>query len=95
MDPAGGLLMVRRHCDAELWACTHTDELARLEAAREPATFLYLDAAQRGLGTASCGPDALDRYRIGAGTHTVGAWFASFDPAAVDPAELARGVRAG
>jgi beta-galactosidase len=98
-DPAVGDgtlgMAVRRHCDAELWACTHTDELARLEAAREPATFLYLDAAQRGLGTASCGPDALDRYRIPAGTHTVGAWFASFDPAEADPAELARGVRAG
>jgi beta-galactosidase len=28
-----------------------------------------LDVAQRGLGTASCGPDTLERYRIGAGDH--------------------------
>ncbi|MFE2035132.1 hypothetical protein ACFXBB_18155 [Streptomyces scopuliridis] len=28
-----------------------------------------LDAAHRGLGTASCGPDTLPRYRLGAGAH--------------------------
>jgi beta-galactosidase len=86
-------MAVRRHSDQELWSCSHTDELPRLEAAREPATFLYLDAAQRGLGTGSCGPDALDRYRIGAGTHTVGAWFRSVDPDRDDPAALARLIR--
>jgi beta-galactosidase len=97
-DPATGAgtfgMAVRRHRDAELWASTHTDELAARVAARAPATFLHLDAAQRGLGTASCGPDTLDRYRIAAGTHTVGAWFRSFDPATEDPAVWARSVRA-
>jgi hypothetical protein len=31
--------------------------------------LVNLDVAQRGLGTASCGPDTLERYRIPAGEH--------------------------
>jgi beta-galactosidase len=34
-----------------------------------PEMFLHLDAAHRGLGTGSCGPDTLPRYRIAAGSH--------------------------
>lgn len=34
-----------------------------------PETWLTLDAAMRGLGTASCGPDAFAPYRIGPGTY--------------------------
>jgi beta-galactosidase len=30
--------------------------------------FVHLDVAHRGLGTASCGPDVLDKYRIKSGT---------------------------
>jgi len=82
----------RRHGDHDLWACTHTDELVALTATRPTRTYLYLDAAQRGLGTASCGPDALDEYRIGGGTHTVSVWCRSFAPADEDPGELARRV---
>ena len=29
-----------------------------------PETFLSLDHAQRGLGTASCGPDTAERHRL-------------------------------
>jgi len=86
-------LAVRRHRDRDLWACSHTDELAQLAASGPAATYLYLDVAQRGLGTASCGPDALERYRIGSGTHTLSVWFRSFVPGAEDPAELAREIR--
>jgi beta-galactosidase len=97
-DPATGDgtfgMAVRRHRDAELWASTHTDELAAQVAGRAPVTVLHLDAGQRGLGTASCGPDTLDRYRLAAGTHTVGAWIRSFAPGVDDPAALARAVRA-
>ncbi len=96
-DPAIGDgtfgMAVRRHSDADLWASTHTDELVRRSAGRAPSTFLYLDAAQRGLGTASCGPDTLDRYRIAAGTHRIGAWWCAFNPSSEDPSELARAVR--
>lgn len=98
-DPDAGdatfTMSVRRHSDAELWSCTHTDDLVRLAATRPAATFLHLDVAQRGLGTGSCGPDTLDRYRIGAGRHVLSVWFASFDPREQDPADLARTVRTG
>jgi beta-galactosidase len=55
------------HFTAEdLYAAKHTTDLvARAE------TIIYLDAAHRGLGTQSCGPDALVRYRIPAGKHTL------------------------
>jgi beta-galactosidase len=33
--------------------------------------LLNLDVAQRGLGTASCGPDTLERYTIAAGRHVL------------------------
>ena len=32
-------------------------------------TIVHLDAAHRGLGTASCGPDTLPRYLVGPGTY--------------------------
>jgi len=45
--------------DADLYAATHTCELEP-----RPETWIYLDHLQRGLGTASCGPDTLDAYKI-------------------------------
>lgn len=52
------------HLAAEdLFAARHTTDLHP-----RPETILYLDAAHRGLGTRSCGPDALEQYRIPAGT---------------------------
>jgi beta-galactosidase len=46
---------------ADLTAARHTNEL-------EPRAevILNLDHAQRGLGTASCGPDTSPRYRLNA-----------------------------
>ena len=84
---------VRRHSDAELWASFHTDELARLASGRPRTTFMYLDVATRGLGTGSCGPDALDRYRIRAGRHVLSVWVRSFDVRTQDPGTLAAVVR--
>ena len=53
---------VRRHTADDLYrATTHTD------LPPSTAVVVNLDAAHRGLGTASCGPDVLDRYRIGTG----------------------------
>jgi beta-galactosidase len=34
-----------------------------------PYVTVHLDAAHRGVGTASCGPDTLSAYRVGPGTH--------------------------
>jgi beta-galactosidase len=31
---------------------------------------VHIDAAHRGVGTASCGPDTLEKYLISTGTHT-------------------------
>jgi beta-galactosidase len=69
-EPAGTLgFAARHHGDAQLHAARHTSDLTPLSAARH--TYLHVDLAQRGLGTASCGPDALERYRIPAGRHTM------------------------
>jgi beta-galactosidase len=44
---------------ADLTAARHTNELEP-----RPEILLSLDHAQRGLGTASCGPDTAERYRL-------------------------------
>jgi beta-galactosidase len=43
----------------DLFQAKHTYELKP-----RPEVILNLDHAQRGLGTASCGPDTLERYRL-------------------------------
>ena len=48
----------------DLYAAHHTYDLAP-----RPEIVLSLDIHQRGLGTASCGPDTLEKYRIGAGKY--------------------------
>ena len=50
--------------DEALFAATHTHGLSP-----RPETWLYLDHLQRGLGTASCGPDTLDCYKIPPGVY--------------------------
>jgi beta-galactosidase len=45
--------------DDDLYAARHTCDLKM-----RPETILNLDIAQRGLGTASCGPDTLEQYRL-------------------------------
>ncbi len=41
----------------------------RTELKRNRGLTVHLDIAHRGLGTASCGPDTLEKYRIAAGTY--------------------------
>jgi beta-galactosidase len=48
----------------DLYAAHHTYDLTP-----RPETILSLDYHQRGLGTASCGPDTLPQYRIGPGKY--------------------------
>ncbi len=50
--------------DEILTPAFHTYELAP-----EATTWLILDAAQRGVGGASCGPDTLPQYRVGPGRY--------------------------
>jgi beta-galactosidase len=49
---------------ADLDGTSHADELVR-----RPEVIVHLDAAHRGLGTASCGPDTLERYLVGPGSY--------------------------
>jgi beta-galactosidase len=73
------------HRAEDLFAARHTPDLApRAE------TVLHLDAAHRGLGTASCGPDALPRYRVGPGRHRLMWSLRPYDPRRDDPGALAR-----
>jgi beta-galactosidase len=52
------------HSVGDLEAARHTTDLPE-----RAETFVHLDVAHRGLGTASCGPDVLDRYRVGPGRY--------------------------
>ncbi|WP_318836475.1 beta-galactosidase small subunit-related protein [Actinomadura rudentiformis] len=55
---------ITRYRAADLAAAAHHDELApRAEC------VVHIDAAHRGLGTASCGPDTQPAYLVGAGTY--------------------------
>lgn len=47
------------YTDADWFGATHTHEIAP-----RPETYVSIDHRQRGLGTQSCGPDALEQYRI-------------------------------
>jgi beta-galactosidase len=61
------------HFSAEaLFAAKHPTDLLP-----SPETILYLDAAHRGLGTGSCGPDTLEPYRISSQSH-VFSWAFTF-----------------
>jgi beta-galactosidase len=55
---------VSRFRAADLAAASHHGELVA-----RPTAVVHLDAAHRGLGTASCGPDTLPEYLVGPGTY--------------------------
>ncbi|TAL09552.1 MAG: DUF4981 domain-containing protein [Chloroflexota bacterium] len=59
---------------SDLASATHVEELVM-----RPATIVHLDAAHRGLGTASCGPDTLAAFVVSHGVHR---WSWSLTPLA-------------
>jgi beta-galactosidase len=66
VEAAGPLGFSASHFTAQdLYAAFHTYDLKP-----RPEIILNLDCAQRGIGTGSCGPDALERYLIRPGRHT-------------------------
>lgn len=72
VDPASRFGFAARHdSDEALSAAFHDIELPEPQA-----TWLYLDHAHRGLGTASCGPDTLPEYLVRVGTYR---WSLAFD----------------
>jgi len=69
----------------DLYAATHT---CQLESRAE--TVLHVDLAQRGLGTQSCGPDTLEKYKLLDSAYSFDYDLALFDPRQDDPAIVAR-----
>jgi beta-galactosidase len=53
---------VSRFSAQQMYSAKHTNELKA-----EDCVYLYLDYAQRGLGTRSCGPDTMDKYKLTSG----------------------------
>jgi beta-galactosidase len=64
LEPSGMHCSATHHTPAQLFAAAHERDLER-----STGLVVCLDAAHRGLGTASCGPDVLDQYRLTAGTY--------------------------
>jgi len=56
------MFSIVRHSDESVWKARHTIELD--DTTLEGYWILNIDLAQRGLGTASCGPDTLPAYEV-------------------------------
>jgi beta-galactosidase len=55
---------VSRYSPENLWEARHTCDLIDLSVGTDGHYFLNIDIAQRGVGTATCGPDTREEYRI-------------------------------
>jgi beta-galactosidase len=64
IDPASLHVSAGRHRDSELYAASHETDLER-----GSTLVVHVDVAHRGIGTAACGPDVLDRYRLRPGPY--------------------------
>jgi beta-galactosidase len=53
-----------RYTQENMFNALHTCDLQDLSAGGEGYFFLNIDCAQRGVGTAACGPDTLEPYRV-------------------------------
>ncbi|GAB1484585.1 glycoside hydrolase family 2 TIM barrel-domain containing protein [Treponema sp.] len=63
------------YSEKELWEAKHWDCLPDYDEAAQRGLNLYLDCAQRGVGTATCGPDTLERYRLRPGVYRMSLGF--------------------
>lgn len=57
-----------RYTTADLWKCKHPNELCDTSADGGYYT-LNVDIAHRGIGTAACGPDTMEPYRVYPGSY--------------------------
>lgn len=64
LDPVAMHVSATRFTAHDLYAAGHETDLRARRG-----LVVHADVAHRGLGTGSCGPDVLDRYRIGPGTY--------------------------
>jgi beta-galactosidase len=85
LEPSSLAFSVSHVSADDLWRAGDLTELTpRAE------TFVHVDVAHRGLGTLSCGPDTLPKYRIPPGRHTWRWRLRAFRPRRDDPGALAR-----
>jgi len=71
-----------------------TDPARSARILGDAAQAVHVDAAVRGLGTLSCGPDTAPRFVVGAGVHTWSWRLRLYDPRRDDPGVLARSLPA-
>ena len=64
LDPTAMHVSATRFSDQDLYDASHETDLRPRRS-----LVVHADVAHRGLGTASCGPDVLDRYRVAPGTY--------------------------
>ena len=64
LDPTAMHVSATRFTDQDLYAAAHETDLRPRRG-----LVVHADVAHRGIGTGSCGPDVLDRYRIEPGTY--------------------------
>ncbi|HAP78392.1 MAG TPA: hypothetical protein DCR14_20205, partial [Acidimicrobiaceae bacterium] len=64
LAPAALHMSATRYSVEQLYRTANHDELRP-----ESVLWVHIDAAHRGVGTASCGPDVLPHYRVAAGTY--------------------------
>jgi beta-galactosidase len=57
-------MSVSRYTRENQWKSLHTYELVDVSAGGKGYYFLNIDIAQRGVGSATCGPDTLEQYRV-------------------------------
>ena len=62
--PSTLIVSATHHTSADLTAATDW-----LDLRRRDEVVVHVDVAKRGVGTASCGPDTLEAYRVGPGPH--------------------------
>ena len=83
--PAALAMSAGHYTADDLW---HARDLTELHPRAE--TIVHVDAAHRGLGTLSCGPDTLPRYRVAPGAHRWQWRLRAYDPRREQPGALAR-----
>jgi beta-galactosidase len=57
-------LGISRYTQDNLFAALHTCDLKDTFEGGKGRYFISIDIAQRGVGTATCGPDTLEKYRV-------------------------------
>ncbi|MDR0374906.1 MAG: DUF4981 domain-containing protein [Treponema sp.] len=69
------MMSVCRYTRENMFEALHISDLQDLSTGDDGYFFLNIDCAQRGAGTASCGPDVLERHRVYPGVFTMRLYF--------------------